>query len=65
MNAMMDKFVDTLLVVEKPKQSKEANEPTATEEISSVRHSINPFHVIYNVDKQSVEEPPMSEAPPQ
>jgi len=63
--AMMTNFIHTLLVDENPKQSKEANEFLMAEESSGVGHSVNAFHVIYNVHKQSVEEPSMSEAPPQ
>lgn len=65
MTAMMTNFVDNLLVDEESKESEEENEPIFIEESSGVGLLVNKFGVIYNVDKQSVDEKLASEAPPQ
>ena len=41
----------------------EINEPTMAEESISIRHIVNAFDYILNVEKKRVEAPPQSKAP--
>jgi len=61
MNVMMTNFIDTFLVDEQFECTKETNESTMT---FSVWNLVKTFGIIYNVDKQSVDELTMSEALP-
>lgn len=64
MNTMMENLVGTLLIEETTEQNEETNEPVVTEDNLSVEHSINMFNIVYNIDKESVDQSTTSEAPP-